>query len=138
MAKDKRFEGFDIKIIKKCKDLKSDGSNRSSRSDGFDKSDDREDEKEWLELKELSDEAFHGLIDQFSEHHFILPEAGYELEGKNGEIIGEAEFAWPEMKIAIFSEDQEQYMNLFQNDQWECLNVSIIINDFDALKNLFA
>ncbi len=73
---------------------------------------------EWAEIKELTEPEMHGLIDRLAEAGGAIPEVGYELTGKNGEIVGEAELAWPELKIAVLDEGQMKNRDAFLSAGW--------------------
>ncbi|MBF0227362.1 MAG: DEAD/DEAH box helicase [Desulfobacterales bacterium] len=78
----------------------------------------------WSSLKDVVDENLHGLLDKLKEKGWPEPEAGYELEGTNGEIIGSAELGWEELKIAFLTEEQMEYKNKFIDAGWKVLSES--------------
>jgi DEAD/DEAH box helicase domain-containing protein len=47
-----------------------------------------------------------------------LPEAGYELEGPGGEVVAEAELAWPDERIAVLREDQADMSAIWADAGW--------------------
>ena len=47
-----------------------------------------------------------------------LPEAGYELEGNKGEVVAEAELAWPEQKLAVVMQPEDA--EAFEQAGWRC------------------
>ena len=58
---------------------------------------------EWQEIKELTDDSLHTLLDSLCQHGWSVPEAGYELEGKMEKLllkgnwlgrIGKSFFSW--------------------------------------------
>jgi DEAD/DEAH box helicase domain-containing protein len=49
---------------------------------------------------------------------------GFELEGHNGEVVGEAELAWPKAKVALLLADQLVTKNQFNADGWRVITVN--------------
>ena len=93
-------------------------------------------EDEWDELKELSDVQFHGLLDLLRENKWPLPEAGYELEGSDGEIIASAELGWEALKIAFLADDEIDYQDQFVNRGWKTIPIAEILNEPEKYMNL--
>ena len=51
----------------------------------------------------------------------VLPELGYELEGPKGEVLAEAELAWPDQQLTvILDEDQRP---CFEAAGWRCWTI---------------
>ena len=86
-------------------------------------------QEKWNEIKEVTDEKFHGLLDLLQENGWPLPEAGYELEGESGEIIASAELGWEELKIAFLTDEEIEYQNQFVDFGWKVIPISEILND---------
>ena len=93
-------------------------------------------EGEWNELKELTDVQFHGLLDLLRENKWPLPEAGYELEGADGEIIASAELGWEALKIAFLTDDEIKYRNQFVDKGWKTIPIAEILNEPEKYMNL--
>jgi DEAD/DEAH box helicase domain-containing protein len=93
-------------------------------------------EKNWKELKDLTDEDMHPLLDQLQANDWPAPEAGYELEGENGEIIACAELAWEGIKIAFLLDEEKEYQNIFINDGWKTFMISEILKNPDQYMKL--
>lgn len=85
------------------------------------------DESPWSAIKELTDEEFHVLLDKLAEHNWPVPEAGYELEATGGEIIGSAELAWEELKLAFLTEDELVYKQGFTDTGWQVLPIQEVL-----------
>jgi len=93
-------------------------------------------DKRWLELKELTGEELHSLLDILKENAWPVPEAGYELEGKDGEIIGSAELAWEELKLAFLIDEELEYEQHFTDVDWKTLPLQEILSDPDGYMHL--
>ena len=50
-----------------------------------------------------------------------LPELGYELEGPKGEVLAEAELAWPEQQLAVILDAAEG--SCFEAAGWRCWSI---------------
>ena len=90
----------------------------------------------WIELKELTDENLHCLLDTLKENEWPVPEAGYELEGTNGEVIGSAELAWEELKLAFLAEEELEYEQHFTEVGWKTLPLQEVLINSDSYMHL--
>ena len=45
-----------------------------------------------------------------------IPEVGFELEGHKGEVIGQAELAWPDKKIVVLNQGDDS--KVFDQAGW--------------------
>lgn len=86
-------------------------------------------QEKWNEIKEITHEKFHGLLDLLRENGWPIPEAGYELEDAAGEIIASAELGWEELKIAFLTKTEIEYMSKFVDSGWKVIPISEILND---------
>ena len=93
------------------------------------------DDSAWSEIKELTGEEFHGLLAKLEEHNWPIPEAGYELEGTGGEIVGSAELAWEELKLAFLTEDELVYKQGFTDTGWKVLPIQEVLTNPDNYMN---
>jgi len=71
------------------------------------------------ELIALCDESCRGLLRLCVEQGKLLPIVGYELAGKDGGVCAEAELAWPDLKIAVLVESQDEFRDLFESEGWK-------------------
>lgn len=56
----------------------------------------------WLEeIRPLTDQAVHSLLQEVAGRGLVEPEPGYELLGSDGAVAAEAELAWPALKVAV-------------------------------------
>ena len=72
---------------------------------------------DWVEVYEqtILTEGVH-LLAELGNH---IPEVGYELT-VNEEIKGLAELAWVHHKVALFDDDDQDTIQQFINDGWQC------------------
>lgn len=64
-----------------------------------------------------------------------LPEVGFELESLEGEVVAEAELAWPDLSVAVMLDYQvEEGESAFIEQGWNVINVDG--GSVDALVNL--
>jgi DEAD/DEAH box helicase domain-containing protein len=59
-----------------------------------------------------------------------LPIVGYEYLAKD-KVIGTAELAWPEQRVAYITEDQSDALQAFQKHGWTCITSQEIQNNLD-------
>ena len=74
--------------------------------------------QEWEEVFELVNERILPIVEDLSLKHIPLPEVGYELLSSNGEVCGEAELAWENLKLAFLTKDQKDYAQKFNEMGW--------------------
>jgi DEAD/DEAH box helicase domain-containing protein len=91
---------------------------------------------EWDEVKELTDVQYHGLLNDLKNNDWPVPEAGYELVADNDEIIAGAEFGWEDMKIALLTEDENEFQETFLNRGWHVFAISDMLNDIHPLLSM--
>ena len=84
---------------------------------------------DWLQLKEVTDENVHPLLDVLEKQGWPVPVAGYELEGANGVIIASAELAWEELKLAFLDEGEQEYTQHFLQSQWQTRQLKEVLAD---------
>lgn len=86
-------------------------------------------EDEWDELKEMTDEQCHALLELLQKNEWPTPDAGYELEGENGEIIASAELGWEDLKIAFLIDEEMEYENVFLDLGWKVTPLSEVLKN---------
>lgn len=94
------------------------------------------DDTSWNEIKELTDEGFHGLLDTLKKSGWPVPEAGYELEGTDGEVIGSAELAWVVLKLAFLTDEEVEYHQFFTNAGWTTVLINDVLSNPDKYMDL--
>lgn len=72
----------------------------------------------WTEALELSDPLVHELLRSCAAAGKAPPEIGFELAGANGRICAEAELAWMDGRVAVLTEDQEEFVEAFEEQEW--------------------
>jgi DEAD/DEAH box helicase domain-containing protein len=87
--------------------------------------------EEWSDIKEMVDDALHGILDKLEKQGWAVPEAGYELEGINGEIVACAELAWAELKIAFLMKEELVGENHFRDAGWRTIPMNKVIENPD-------
>lgn len=76
----------------------------------------------WKEIIELSDSSCHALLELIIEAGAPVPDhVGYELSNEDDEIIAESEIAWTSNKLAIITEEQEEFRSIFESYGWHVL-----------------
>jgi DEAD/DEAH box helicase domain-containing protein len=62
----------------------------------------------WAFVYEEAMEEAKPLVQKLSKMKVALPEVGYEIMDGKGRIIADTELAWPEMKVAVVWNKEEQ------------------------------
>jgi DEAD/DEAH box helicase domain-containing protein len=81
-----------------------------------------EQQRAWQELQRLSPEAALPLLEalaaalQATKHP--LPEQPFELEGPKGDVLAQAELAWPDQRLAVVVDPED--LEAFTTAGWRC------------------
>ena len=73
----------------------------------------------WSQALELADESLHALLHGLARLSVPVPTVGYELAGADGDVVGEAEIAWPEDRLAVLLDEVQPYAGEFQEAGWQ-------------------
>ena len=82
----------------------------------------------------MADESLHGLLASLAKNGWSEPEVGYELADDTREIIGEAEVAWENHKIAVVMDVESK--NAFLQTGWKAFTVDELLADPSLLGKL--
>lgn len=77
---------------------------------------------DWEELLELVDSSFSGLLRLYQSEKEDLPEVGYDIMNAKGEVVLQAELAWPEKQTAVVHDETEKEQLLQMG--WNALTLS--------------
>jgi len=88
---------------------------------------------EWSELAERT--LLIGDFSLLSNSSIPIGQDSYELL-KHDEIIGLAELAWEQEKVALFCEDDISELNVFENEEWKCFVEPITEELINELSNI--
>ncbi|HEQ3432716.1 TPA: DEAD/DEAH box helicase [Vibrio cholerae] len=58
------------------------------------------------------------VIEAMMAKSLSAPEVGYELASEEGEILAEAELAWPSSQVALLLPEQQEAVDLFESKGW--------------------
>jgi len=83
----------------------------------------------WDAVSKMTDDIFHGLLTLLRDKGWPVPEAGYELEGDNGEILACAELGWESLKIAFLTDREIEYQHQFEALGWKTALISEVLVD---------
>jgi DEAD/DEAH box helicase domain-containing protein len=79
-------------------------------------------QRAWQELKRFSPEAALPLLDALAtgpqDPSAPLPEQAFELEGRKGDVLAQAELAWPDQHLAIVMHPDD--LEAFTAAGWRC------------------
>ena len=45
---------------------------------------------------------------------------GYDIKNEASELVAEAEFAWPDYKVVLLTEEQQEYVKTLETLRWHC------------------
>ena len=72
---------------------------------------------------ELATETLHDAMKQWAALQLRVPEVGFELEDGTGEIVAEAELAWPRERVAVLRDDQADERTTFSRADWHVYSI---------------
>lgn len=87
-----------------------------------------------LKLLDLAALAVHPLCRMVAKAGRQLPEPGYELAAEDGEVIAEAELAWPTSRVAVLLPERAAERHLFEDRGWRTFSAEQDV--FELLKLL--
>ena len=73
---------------------------------------------EWNQALDLADDSLHELLRGLARLNMPVPTVGYELPGAGGEVVGEAEIAWADARLAVLVEGTQPYAGEFRKAGW--------------------
>ena len=85
--------------------------------------------EDWEDVRKMTDEILHGLLDNLKEYDCPVPEAGYELENSAGMIIGTAELAWETTKTAFLLDEELEYKSKFIEFGWNVYLINDVLQN---------
>jgi DEAD/DEAH box helicase domain-containing protein len=81
-----------------------------------------EQQRAWQELSRLSPEValpfLEALAAAFQAPEHPLPEQPFELEGPKGDVLAQAELAWPDQRLAVVMDPED--LEAFTTAGWRC------------------
>lgn len=94
----------------------------------------RPSESQQIDLDDLFfDEASKLLYQYFQQHKIPLPEVGFEISNDRFEVIAELEFAWPELRLGIYTDVLQE-----QIEGWTLYSVAAVKADLSLISRLIA
>ena len=74
---------------------------------------------DWMDAMELVAPSLRRLLNQLFRRQAPLPMVGFELAGKSGVVLAEAELAWPDRNVAVLLPEQWDSILAFENAGWQ-------------------
>ena len=76
------------------------------------------DSDDWAEAMELAAEPLHAAMRQWAAVGLPVPEVGLELTDGKGQVLAEAELAWPTQRVAVLHGEQAENTAAFEEAGW--------------------
>ena len=76
------------------------------------------DSNEWARATELAAEPLHPAMRQWAAAHLLALEVGFELTDGKGQVLAEAELAWPAQRVAVLHGEQSEKEAAFEQAGW--------------------
>ncbi|MCU1267562.1 MAG: box helicase [Acidobacteria bacterium] len=86
-----------------------------------------------VELRTYCDERCHNAINYCSHNGLPFPDVGYELVDANGSVMGQAELAWLDKKLAVLLPEQSESTPAFEAKGWKILMLADIAANISLL-----
>jgi len=77
---------------------------------------------------ELAAEPLHPAMRQWAGTGLPAPEVGFELTDGKGQVLADAELAWPTQRVAVLHGEQTETADVFKQKGWDVYSA-----DEDAL-----
>ena len=77
----------------------------------------------------MTDANIHGLLNILAENEWPVPEVGYELVDKVGEIVATAELAWEVKNIAFLQGSELEFADVFEKSGWQVFSLTTVVDD---------
>jgi len=88
----------------------------------------------WDEVIEIADPAVEGVGLLCQKKGIPVPEVGYELQDREGRVVGEVELAWPDRRVAVVISDKDKTIAAAQEwSVWKMIDVLDNPEKFAAL-----
>ncbi len=92
----------------------------------------------WAEIETvLFDAEAKQLASAMKAEDWPLPEVGFELVNAMGTVLGEAEFAWSEKKLAVLSNVDEAVQEQFEALGWRVTTISDLLNQPELFQQYY-
>ena len=75
-------------------------------------------EAAWESVMALATEALHDAMAQWAALGLRKPEVGFELADQRGQVLAEAELAWPPERVAVLEDDRADARARFAHAGW--------------------
>ena len=72
-----------------------------------------------MDAMELVAPRLRRLLNQLFKRQAPLPMVGFELAGKTGAVLAEAELAWPGQSVAVLLPEHRDSILAFENAGWK-------------------
>jgi DEAD/DEAH box helicase domain-containing protein len=95
------------------------------------------DGSELEEIKELLSEDVFEMLKVILGYGAAIPVVGYEFENQKGVVLGEAELAWPDKKIAFVYSSYWNELNSFQEKGWKLFKMEEVLSSPEKVRSLF-
>jgi DEAD/DEAH box helicase domain-containing protein len=84
----------------------------------------------WLKVIEQTLEALHVGVRQLAQAQAPVPCVGHELADEQGDVVAEAELAWPDQRLAVLTPGQEDMKAIWVSEGWA---VFVLSDDLQAV-----
>jgi DEAD/DEAH box helicase domain-containing protein len=72
----------------------------------------------WVDALDMAVDAVKDGLRMLAKDHFDVPEVGYEHVDQRGQVVAEAELAWPAKKLVVVLEAQQEYDAVWAGAGW--------------------
>ena len=82
------------------------------------------DSDDWAEAMEFAAEPLHAAMRQWAAAGLPAPEVGFELADGKGQVLAEAELAWPTQRVAVLHGEPAEEAAAFEQAGWRVLSIA--------------
>jgi hypothetical protein len=96
------------------------------------------DDPAWLEAFGLVSGEARALLEQVRLADLPVPKVGEDVADPRGEVLGTAELAWPQVKVALLLEDEWAEAARWHAAGWHCWSIQALVDGEVSLEEVTA
>lgn len=96
------------------------------------------DDPAWLDAFALTDASLHGLLERLRQDGLPAPEPGIDVSLESGKVLGNAELAWPSVRVALLTTDEWEHAEALRTAGWHVWKLENLVEESAAIDEVIA